>query len=160
GRPCLPETTPSTRGVPSTRAFRAREKETTYAPLVLRNAIRPAAIVAFLAAFVPVRSVRADSWVNTGPEAGVVNCIGPSPSDASVVYVGIANGGVYRSADGGATWSPANTGLAELNVLSLAVAPSDPQHVVAGTSAGGYRSINGGPTRAAVHTAPRATGVD
>jgi hypothetical protein len=35
------------------------------------------------------------------------------------------DGGVYRSTDGGATWSPVNSGLGSLTVFRLAVDSSD-----------------------------------
>jgi photosystem II stability/assembly factor-like uncharacterized protein len=124
---------------------------------VLRNVIRLASLLAILAVFGPPRAADAQSWQNNGPGGGVVHCIGTSPSAASVVYVGIANGGVYRSADGGVTWSAANTGLANFDVLSLAVSPSDPQRVIAGTSAGGYLSVNGGSSWSAIATLPGPT---
>jgi photosystem II stability/assembly factor-like uncharacterized protein len=50
-------------------------------------------------------------------------------------------GGVFRSADGGRTWSGA--GLAGQAVRALALAPSDPDVLVAGTLDGVYRSLDG-----------------
>jgi len=49
-----------------------------------------------------------------------------------------AGGGVFRSEDGGRTWR--NAGLQGQAVRALAVAPSDPNQLVAGTLDGVYRS--------------------
>jgi hypothetical protein len=51
--------------------------------------------------------------------------------------MGTVAGGVRKSADGGITWSAVNTGLTNLIVEALAMDPSDPQTVYAGTSGGG-----------------------
>jgi len=84
-----------------------------------------------------------------------------SPSDPRTVYAGIggyfnvglwdssvAGKGVYVSHDGGASWSPGNSGLAaDANVSSLAVDPADAQLVYAGTTNHGIlRSTDGGQT--------------
>jgi hypothetical protein len=58
-------------------------------------------------------------------------------------------GGVYRSLDGGASWSLANNGLpGDVNVLSLAIDPrTTPSTVYVGTdSAGVFVSVDGGNT--------------
>ena len=52
-----------------------------------------------------------------------------------------AGGGVFRSEDGGRTWRDA--GLAGQAVRALAMAPSDPNVLVAGTLDGAYRSLDG-----------------
>src|SRR5206468_3644661 len=94
-RHCLPETT-----VPASSRFGHRSFGRHMLHGVLRNAIRPAFFVAILAAFIPIPAAVAQNWQNNGPDGGVVHCIATSPSDASVVYVGIANGGIYRTSDG------------------------------------------------------------
>src|SRR5262245_60201295 len=124
-----------------------------YSPEALRTATLSAAFAALLAALAPA-SAPAAAWQSVGPDGGVVRFIAPSSSDASVVYAGIANGGIYRSADGGVTWSGASTGLANLDVLSLAVSPSDPQRVLAGTPTGGFLSVNGGSSWSGIETLP------
>ena len=57
-------------------------------------------------------------------------------------------GWVHRTTDGGASWSPGNSGLAaDANVSSLAVDPADAQLVYAGTTNHGIlRSTDGGQT--------------
>ena len=52
-----------------------------------------------------------------------------NPIDPTKVYAGTASNGVYRSNDGGTTWSEANGGLpTEVpTVTGIAIAPSDPR---------------------------------
>ncbi|MBI2944354.1 MAG: hypothetical protein HYY25_09140 [Candidatus Wallbacteria bacterium] len=74
---------------------------------------------------------------------------GGAPSeDNAIVYAGTLGGGVYRSTDGGGTWVAINTGLKNLNVLTLVHArmPGTPQDVVvlAGTQGGGVFKLTGG----------------
>jgi photosystem II stability/assembly factor-like uncharacterized protein len=47
---------------------------------------------------------RAD-YAGTGPRRGVVYAIGPSPTDAGLIWAGTDDGLVWRTADGGASWS-------------------------------------------------------
>lgn len=56
----------------------------------------------------------------------------PRAAAAGVIYAATSQG-VFTSANGGATWSPANTGLAGINVFSLALDPIMPAVVYAGT---------------------------
>ena len=61
-----------------------------------------------------------------------------------LLYLGNLDG-VYSTADGGATWERRSQGLPPVPVLALAVAPSAPKVVYAGTSGAGlFRSDDGG----------------
>ena len=76
------------------------------------------------------------------------------PTDTETVYVATymeglfhTNGqgtGIYKSTDGGGTWTPMNEGLASGDVASLAIDPFDPQTLFAGTDRGLFVTRNGG----------------
>ena len=53
------------------------------------------------------------------PVSGRVSAIEIDPSDPNKVYVGAAQGGVYRSLDGGATWTPIFDSAQSLAIGSL-----------------------------------------
>jgi photosystem II stability/assembly factor-like uncharacterized protein len=78
----------------------------------------------------------------------VITAIVVDPRDGNVLFASswtrdsAAGGGVFRSADGGHTWSGA--GLAGQSVRALAMALSDPNMLVAGTLDGVYRSHDAG----------------
>ncbi len=54
--------------------------------------------------------------------------------------------GIYKSSDGGQTWTPANTGLADKNVHSIVASPVKEGLLYAGTTTGVFRSTDGGGT--------------
>ncbi len=54
--------------------------------------------------------------------------------------------GVYKSTDGGLTWSPSDTGIENLTVGALIRDPQTPLNIFAATSAGIYKSTDGGQT--------------
>jgi uncharacterized repeat protein (TIGR01451 family) len=59
--------------------------------------------------------------------------------------VRVINGGMAKSANGADSWFAINSGFTNSTVLSLAIDPSDPNVVFAGSSGGGvFKSTNGG----------------
>jgi photosystem II stability/assembly factor-like uncharacterized protein len=76
----------------------------------------------------------------------VITAIVVDPRDGNVLFASswtrdsAAGGGVFRSTDGGRTWS--GPGLEGQAVRALAMAPSDPNVLVAGTLDGVYRSLD------------------
>lgn len=60
-----------------------------------------------------------------------------------MLYAG-TDRGVFKSTDGGRSWSAANSGLQDQYVLALALAPGSPATLYAGTSGGVFRSRAGG----------------
>lgn len=69
----------------------------------------------------------------SSPVSGRVSAIAVDPTDPNIVYVGGAQGGVWRSLDGGANWTPLFDAQATLAIGSLALAPSDPNILYVGT---------------------------
>jgi photosystem II stability/assembly factor-like uncharacterized protein len=53
-------------------------------------------------------------------------------------------GGLFRSRDQGATWASANRGQYLSSAITLAISPTDPNHLLLGTGSGLFRSRNGG----------------
>ena len=73
------------------------------------------------------------------PEAQISSIVFDPSSAGKVVYAADSFGGVYRSSDGGRTWSAVNNGLLMRSVNALAIS-SDGLHLYAGTEGGGtYR---------------------
>ena len=68
-----------------------------------------------------------------GPVGNRVIAVAGIPGDPSVYYIGAASGGIFKTTDGGATWNPIFDSQPVSSVGALAVAPSDPNIVWAGT---------------------------
>ena len=69
-----------------------------------------------------------------GPKGGNrIAAVAGIPGDPSTYYAGAASGGVWKSTDGGNRWAPIFDKQPAAAIGSLAVAPSDPSIVWAGT---------------------------
>jgi photosystem II stability/assembly factor-like uncharacterized protein len=86
-----------------------------------------------------------DYWSPIGPDGGEILALAADPQQNGVVYAGTA-GGVFKSMDGGATWSRSSRGLKGATVLALAVAPTSRSTLYAGTYRGVSVSRDGGAT--------------
>src|SRR5437016_8318178 len=78
-------------------------------------------------------------------------------SNPDIIYVGTASGGVFKTRNGGTTWEPVFDDQTTSTIGAIAVAPSDPSIVWAGTGEannrqssswgnGVYKSTDGGRT--------------
>ncbi|HEY5060331.1 MAG TPA: hypothetical protein VII52_02295, partial [Gemmatimonadaceae bacterium] len=68
-----------------------------------------------------------------GPEGNRVASIIGEPGNSNVVYIGAANGGIWKTTDGGTNWAPIFDGENVSAVGALAMAPSAHDVVWAGT---------------------------
>ena len=82
-------------------------------------------------------------WISIGPYGASINVIAPTSSTPMTLYVGTIrssalNGGVLRIGDGDAGWALVSSSLpSNSSVLALALDPTTPSTLYAGTSHGG-----------------------
>jgi photosystem II stability/assembly factor-like uncharacterized protein len=77
--------------------------------------------------------------------SGEVMAIALNPANGNMVYAGTREGKVYKSENGGSSWTDFSGGLPAGEIHFLAVDPVDPSKIYAGTgSTGIYRSTLGG----------------
>lgn len=97
-----------------------------------------------LLAFAVPLSALPGEWRNLGPDGGSVYTLAIAPSNPQVMYAGV-EGGLYKSLDGGASWTYAGRGLDfAIPVASIAVDPLQASTVYVGQVAGVFKSVNGG----------------
>ncbi len=75
-----------------------------------------------------------------GPPGNRTAAVVGVPGDPLTYYIGASSGGVWKSADGGTTWRPIFDDQPAQSIGALAVAPSDPNVVWAGTGEAFIRS--------------------
>ena len=91
-------------------------------------------------------------WRLIGPfRAGRVSAGAVDPADPNTYYFGTPGGGVWKSTNAGQTWAPMFDATGMASIGALAIAPSNPQVIYAGTGEetrgdGVYRSADGGVT--------------
>jgi photosystem II stability/assembly factor-like uncharacterized protein len=119
----------------------------------LRPSLRLVALGAFVVAQVALApSPAVARWLWIGPDGGSVLALAFDPSLPGTVYAGTEFAGIWKSSDGGVSWSMTGPGLPSRGVLSLAVAGRSPSTVYAGThGAGVFVSVNGGATWSAAN---------
>lgn len=105
-------------------------------------------------------------WTPLGPRpinssgrsnSGRLNSIAIHPADPNIIYVGGAQGGVWKTANGGTSWTPLTDAQCSLAMGSIALDPANPEIIYAGTGeqnfsgdsyygCGVLKSVNGGQT--------------
>ncbi len=87
----------------------------------------------------PLSAERGDpGWFNIGPTEYSGRCLTVDfdPNDANIVYVGSASGGLWKSTDGGDTWSTSTDDLPTLAVGAVCVLGWNSDVVLMGTGEG------------------------
>ena len=92
---------------------------------------------------------------------GRINCVAFHPSTATTFYAGSPSGGLWKTTDGGTTWTTLTEALPRLGVSSILIDPSTPSMIWIGTGdrdagdapgLGVYKSTDGGSTWSASNT--------
>lgn len=90
---------------------------------------------------------------SNGGGAGRLNCIRFHPADPNIIFVGSPSGGLWKTTDGGLTWSTNTDALPTLGVTDIAIDSADPNVMYLATGdafgsdtygVGVLKSVNGG----------------
>jgi hypothetical protein len=88
-----------------------------------------------------------DTWTSGGPAGQAIRALAIHPTVSTTLYAGSESTGMYRSVDGGDSWTPINTGLTDLRVFAISIDPLTPTVLLVGTNGGGvFRSLDAGDT--------------
>jgi len=81
--------------------------------------------------------IKGEPWVWTpgGPYniGGRITAIASDTSDPQLIYLGAADGGVFKSTDGGNHWTPIFDYMPSLSIGALTIEPGNPQVLYVGT---------------------------
>lgn len=104
--------------------------------------------VAAMQSLLPIEAAETlPAWQNIGPApmidsmmgqqkvnvTGRVRALAIHPVNTNIVYLGAAQGGVWKTTNGGDSWTPMSDDQASLAVAALALDPNNPEIVYAGT---------------------------
>src|SRR6185503_10524348 len=91
---------------------------------------------------------RGAGWISLEPPggfpangyAGRANCIAFHPLDTNIMYVGMPAGGLWKTTDGGQSWTPLTDSLPSLGVSEILIHPQNPDiiYMATGDKDGAY----------------------
>ncbi len=99
------------------------------------------------------------AWTVEGPTniGGRYNSVVSHPDNANIIYAGASKGGIFKTLNGGATWTPIFDDAAYMAIGPIVLDPTDPETIYVGTGDpnisgffalgdGVYKSTDGGAT--------------
>ena len=92
----------------------------------------------------PIPALTSTSWTPLGPQplnsnstsgnvSGRITGIAVDPANSNIIYIAPAGGGVWKTTNGGANWTPLTDNQQTLSMGSIAIAPSNSNVIYAGT---------------------------
>src|SRR5678816_2655750 len=107
--------------------------------MMTKFAVRPLLCLVFLSIVIPAPDnlSPAMKWRMIGPfRAGRTVGATGVPGQPNVFYIGVNNGGVWKTTDYGHTWKPIFDDQSTGSIGALAVAPSNPETIYVGSGEG------------------------
>lgn len=87
------------------------------------------------------------AWTNTSgynPGVGRITAIAVEPTNQQLIYAGSPGGGLWKTTNGGSSWTPKGDQFGNMNIWSIAIDPTNSNIVYIGNSVGEiYKSTNG-----------------
>jgi uncharacterized protein (TIGR03437 family) len=97
--------------------------------------------------------------MSTGLGSLFVYSLAIDPADPSTLYAGTNASGIFKSSDGGATWTAVNSGLTDLHMsTALAIDPANPNTVYAASASSIVKTVDGGANWTSNNVGLEATG--
>jgi photosystem II stability/assembly factor-like uncharacterized protein len=110
-------------------------------PLCILGLLIVAHAISGIAQRVPTELFNGLKWRLIGPfRGGRVVAVAGVPGDSETLYFGAVNGGIWKTTDAGVVWAPIFDSQRVGSIGALAVAPSDPKTIYAGTGESDIRS--------------------
>jgi len=85
-----------------------------------------------------------NQWTSMGPDGASIRQIVANPADRSGAYVVTNSAGIFKTADGGASWRLVSEGLPSTNVSAVLVIPDDPATLYAASAGAIFISRDAG----------------
>ncbi|MDR3609329.1 MAG: T9SS type A sorting domain-containing protein [Ignavibacteriaceae bacterium] len=92
------------------------------------------------------------TWVSLGPTSGYFFAYGNvssrivtgayNPINPQIIYIGAADGGVWKSTDAGSNWKPLTDNQPSMAMGSLTIDPVNPEIIYAGTGEATYSAVS------------------
>lgn len=112
--------------------------------LPLNTRLLPADVPAATKLGTPItaQSLTPTSWTWKGPGniGGRIRTMVIHPTQTNRLWIGSVGGGIWYSSDSGASWSAVNDFMSNLAVSTLAMDPTNPSNMYAGTGEGFYNA--------------------
>jgi photosystem II stability/assembly factor-like uncharacterized protein len=103
----------------------------------------------FVWTFLGPQPISSEYWSYRQNAGGRVVSIAPHPTNSNICYIASASGGIWKTINGGTTWTPLTDTLSTLNHGTVILNPANPNQVYIGT--GEYQS---GSTGDGIFTSP------
>ncbi|MBI3248382.1 MAG: DUF11 domain-containing protein [Deltaproteobacteria bacterium] len=100
----------------------------------------------------PQAQAGVNQWTTQGPERRDAQVLAMNPNNSQIIYIGSNDDGVFKTTNGGTSWTPSSSGINTNSIRALAIHPTTTTTLYAGTDTGVFQSTDSGGTWTAMNT--------